>query len=323
METGQVLHIIVTVAALLGAAAVALVCDMLKTNNERLRQINMELRIRREEEQRRTEMALEQLRRIPAVTANSPIPSPLAPALTESVRHRFSEEQTREISRAGDTQGTRAFARDLLATTADQSETVEVSKAMGAGELRRRNWDELLHSARPRDVKHRGELIPFESLHNSQEVLHLPPGFHTSGGLDYLLESRSPFRGTVVAIGVNGLDETRHAEDSELRAVVTDYLRSLLEPGEFACQPSIDRYVIVSRERDAAAVRRFNELAGKLCDSELRRPSTNCALFSCGGFEASGEPLCDAVDIAGERMRDARNRQTAPMLETARRRKVV
>ena len=53
MELGQYqLQIFVSLVVILGAAFVALICDFLKGNNEQLRELNIELRVRREEEQR-------------------------------------------------------------------------------------------------------------------------------------------------------------------------------------------------------------------------------------------------------------------------------
>lgn len=54
MELGQYqLQIFVSLVVILGAAFVALICDFLKGNNEQLRELTVELKVRREEEQRR------------------------------------------------------------------------------------------------------------------------------------------------------------------------------------------------------------------------------------------------------------------------------
>jgi hypothetical protein len=64
METGQAMQIVVTVIAIIGAAAVAFVCDMLRMSNERLHRANLELRTRTKYEQRRADRAVEQLRQL-------------------------------------------------------------------------------------------------------------------------------------------------------------------------------------------------------------------------------------------------------------------
>ena len=54
MDLGSLeLQIFVSLTVVLGAAFVALVCDYLKGNNEQLREHNIELRVRKEEQERR------------------------------------------------------------------------------------------------------------------------------------------------------------------------------------------------------------------------------------------------------------------------------
>src|SRR5205807_1153255 len=82
---GNHLQIFVSAVVILGAAAVALICDLLKRNNEDLRALNVELRIRREEEQRRHELILQ-------TVAAAPVPLSLpAPAPVESMAVAISE----------------------------------------------------------------------------------------------------------------------------------------------------------------------------------------------------------------------------------------
>src|SRR5580700_9030183 len=57
MELGQYqLQIFVSLVVILGAAFVALICDFLKGNNEQLRELAIELKVRREEEQKRSHL---------------------------------------------------------------------------------------------------------------------------------------------------------------------------------------------------------------------------------------------------------------------------
>lgn len=62
------LQIFVSLMVVLGAAFVALVCDYLKGNNERLREANLELQVRRQEEHKR-EQWLERTQKQAAETA--------------------------------------------------------------------------------------------------------------------------------------------------------------------------------------------------------------------------------------------------------------
>src|SRR5580700_3028928 len=75
MELGQYqLQIFVGLVVVLAAAFVALICDFLKSNNEQLRELTIELKVRREEEQRHSQTMIPQT--VPAS----------APALRESMR---------------------------------------------------------------------------------------------------------------------------------------------------------------------------------------------------------------------------------------------
>jgi len=67
MELAQYqLQIFVSLVVILAAAFVALICDFLKGNNEQLRELAIELRVRREEEQRRPQTLAAQSMRAPS-----------------------------------------------------------------------------------------------------------------------------------------------------------------------------------------------------------------------------------------------------------------
>src|SRR5258706_10177139 len=78
------LQIFVSLIVVLGAAFVALVCDYLKGNNEQLREHNIELRVRKDEQERRGVLdparwldqmvSVTQGKAQPAATAAGPMP---------------------------------------------------------------------------------------------------------------------------------------------------------------------------------------------------------------------------------------------------------
>src|SRR5437762_1010138 len=51
-------QVFMSVIVIMAAAFVALVCDFLKGNNEMLREMNLELRVRREEEEKRIQLLM-------------------------------------------------------------------------------------------------------------------------------------------------------------------------------------------------------------------------------------------------------------------------
>ena len=88
MELGQYqLQIFVSLVVILGAAFVALICDFLKGNNEQLRELTVELKVRREEEQRRAQVmpAQPMATTRPVSTTNRVVAEPEAPRVEKRV----------------------------------------------------------------------------------------------------------------------------------------------------------------------------------------------------------------------------------------------
>src|SRR5579871_2208604 len=86
MELGQhSIQIFISLIVILAAAFVALVCDLLKGNNDQLRELAIELRVRREEEQRRAQM-------MPARTME-PAADSAPPTSTEPVKEPVKKAQ--------------------------------------------------------------------------------------------------------------------------------------------------------------------------------------------------------------------------------------
>lgn len=93
MELGQYqMQIFASLVVILGAALVALVCDLLKGNNEQLRELAIELRVRREEEHRRFQMLA------PRVLAEATAGAPAA-ALAEAPKPEAAEKPVETAER--------------------------------------------------------------------------------------------------------------------------------------------------------------------------------------------------------------------------------
>lgn len=199
MDTGNFIHVLITIVGIIGACAVALVCDMLKTNNERLREANLELQVRREEEQRRADLALEQLKRIAPLAGERSLPVPSGRSLAALEQAVGLAEPGGPPVQAGATMPeARLIAREFLEALSprgpaerrssesnaqeEAGETVAVAAASAPDPSPersrgpRKNWELLLKGGAPRpaiDVtpvpagRQRGELIPFESLQSS------------------------------------------------------------------------------------------------------------------------------------------------------------
>lgn len=80
------LQIFLSLFVVLGAAFVALVCDLLKGNNEQLRELNIELKVRREEETKRYEILLAQTQAAEERKQDAPAAFVEVPMAAEAMR---------------------------------------------------------------------------------------------------------------------------------------------------------------------------------------------------------------------------------------------
>jgi hypothetical protein len=93
MEFGQYqMQIALSLIVILGAALVALICDLLKGNNEQLRELAIELKVRREEENKRFQMLAPHALAAPAGSAIAG--NAIAPAMTQPAMERSAMERT-------------------------------------------------------------------------------------------------------------------------------------------------------------------------------------------------------------------------------------
>ena len=170
MELAQYqLQIFVSLVVILAAAFVALICDFLKGNNEQLRELVIELRVRREEGQRR-----------PQTLAVQSVPAPAARSMAAP-----SSERKRTASSDA------LAAMERGARLASSPRVKEASAPLPAAE----KPVELTPEAMPTPKKDWGALL---SRH-----ANVPAGFHEGFVLSQLVQSRQPVSGLVVSIGVN------------------------------------------------------------------------------------------------------------------------
>src|SRR5580704_4881513 len=84
MELGHYqLQFFVSSLVILGAAVAALICDFLRRNNEQLRELTIELKIRHEEEQKRARLLTPRPAGSAAKTENAAAPPPALSAPKE------------------------------------------------------------------------------------------------------------------------------------------------------------------------------------------------------------------------------------------------
>ncbi len=116
MELGPYqLQIFVSLIVILGAAFVALICDFLKGNNEQLRELTIELKIRREEEQKRVQMLMPQTAMALAAPAPAALPTPIKKEAKKEAGKALPERSVAPRALAAPAERRRVASSDALA----------------------------------------------------------------------------------------------------------------------------------------------------------------------------------------------------------------
>jgi len=308
MELAQYeLQIFVSLMVVLGAACVALIVDFLKRNNEQLRELTVELRVRREEEQRRSQRLTPQsLVSAPALkppvkaekrAEGSPFPRSVSQPPVERKRTP-SPDALAAMERGARLAASPRVKRpaepavrpEPVVETAPKPEIIPPPAATPG----RKDWGALLS----RGAQHVAQPAPVVKHGN-----HVPAGFHEGLVLSQLVQNRQPVSGLVVSIGVNA----KGHEDGALPHAVTDLVQSLIGPGDFACQTNAEEFLLIyPHEHEASAQRRLSRIAQQLWDFQLRSLGDFQILFSWGGVEVNSESIGDAIASANERMQETR-----------------
>jgi hypothetical protein len=133
-----------------------------------------------------------------------------------------------------------------------------------------------------------------------------PRGMIQQPALDKLLESREPFTGLVVSIGINDSDSSMWHSVGLMQSVGS-HIASLLTEQDFSCRTAYDEFVMVCPgEQGANSQRRLNHISERLWNYQLRGIGACSILFSWGGVEVQDQPLAEAIASATERMRETK-----------------
>lgn len=328
------LQIFVSLVVILGAAFVALICDFLKGNNEQLRELTVELKVRNEEERRRSQTMTPQ-----------PVAAP-APVKMESEK----KIETRAArSMAAPKEPKRAIAPEALAAMqrgaqlAGSPRVRAAAAAAGATSSAMNRTERRPEPAADPVVEPPIEIQPeapaviapqtpvaagkkdwnllLARKPAKQQVLDMAPvpaGYHDGYVLSHLVKQQQPVSGLVVSIGVN----TPREADGSMPESVKGLIQSLIGADDFACQSNEEEFLLIyPNEHGASAQRKLSQIAQRLWDFQLRSMGTFSILFSWGGIEVSSESLDEAIASANERMQETRrNRKLLkmqPRTETA------
>ncbi len=140
------------------------------------------------------------------------------------------------------------------------------------------------------------------------------PGIQDATVLATLMDSKQPFDGVIVAVGIN---DHPALEASSLDALI----QSLLLPQDAAFRSAEGEYLLVfPGERGRAAQHRLYHVSEQLWDYQLRKAGELRAALSWGGLEAQEETFAEAIATARERMHQHQRRAGAsPLVKPLRR----
>ena len=338
-------HIFVSLVVVLAAAGVALVCDLLKGNNEHLRELAVELKVRHEEAERRATMLEKRSKRVPDLSSVKPLveaapseplaapapaavaapPTPVAAPLpkpepvqvplpkvaasspVETQRTARPERRRREMSPA-----VAAVAQAAAAIVNNNKESQHAFASASSASSEQTSTQATAASETRR--KNWDSILKKTAPRQQGSVIPfesireaVPAGFHDASVLQRSVESGRTISGLIVSIGTNGLSAQGSQE-------VSEYLQGLLTGQDFACQSGTDEYVVIcGGEQGAGAQRRLSVIAEKLWDFQLRSIGGLGVQFSWGSFEARGERVGEAVATAIEQMQDTRQSRLGNM----------
>ncbi len=293
MELAQYqLQIFVSLVVILAAAFVALICDFLKGNNEQLRELAIELRVRREEDQRRSQTMTPR-------TIAAPVEQHLEAPAARSIA---APAQPRKRMPSADMQA--AIERGERLAASPKPKAPKAAPAPELVEKREEVTPEVMPKQAAVTKKQDWGALLSRRAEPAAVASDVPAGFHEGFVLSQLVQNRQPVSGLVVSIGVNA----PRNEDGSMPEAVKNLMQSLIGPGDFACQTDPEEFLVICpAERGASAQRRLSQIAQQLLGFPIERAlGSSQILFSWGGVEVKSESIDEAIASANERMHETR-----------------
>ena len=302
MEFGpDPLRTIVMIAEALGVSVVAFICELLRRNNEELRQRMREMLIYHGEHKPQatfTAPANATASAAAAIPATEMVSEP-EPEIAASLRSSLESNHELMLARLG---------FDSVMDSPAGEERV----ALKSPEKRmKKDWNAIL--SRSAAAVASTAPAPVSISGAAPRSPAAPTGFHDGFVLSQLVRSRQPVSGLVVSIGVNA---AQPHDGSETGEAVRALIQSLIGPEDFACQSGHDEFLLIyPRESGKAAQRRLNLVAQQLWDFQLQSLGALSILFSWGGVEVRSEAIDEAVAQASERMQETKRGRKLPTME--------
>jgi hypothetical protein len=346
MELGQYqLQIFVSLVVILGAAFVALICDFLKGNNEQLRELTVELKVRREEEQRRSHTLTPQLAGAPAMSLKAEMPvmdnrtdkraekkaearAARSMATSREPKRPVAPEALAAMERgaqlAGAPRPRAAAAARSEAPAASRVErpepapapVVEVTPQTAAPMMARQTQvaaskpmaagKKDWNSLLSRRANKSDEVIDIRAEQSKEDSQNA--GLVPAGFHDgFILSKLVQKRQPVSGLVVSiGVNTPREA-DGSMPEAVKELVQSLIGADDFACQSNQEEFLLIyPNAHGASAQRKLSQIAQQLWDFQLSSMGSFSILFSWGGVEVASESIDEAIASANQRMQETR-----------------
>jgi hypothetical protein len=163
-------------------------------------------------------------------------------------------------------------------------------------------------------------VLESEPLDAAEGLLTLPPGPHDAAALEQALQTTTPFRGTVIALGFSrGKAKPtagRALDPQETTQAVEKLIKSLLTPRDAVFPSAQDEYLLaLPDETGPPAQRRLQYVSESLWDYQIRSVGVSSILFYWGSAESNSEPLSTVVAAAKERMEQTKRTRERPPSE--------
>jgi hypothetical protein len=312
-------QIFASLALILAACAVALICDYLKGRNEKLRELAVELKVRREESDKLVNMLASQ---------DSPLVTPPSKETVLSLQ-ATGPERERDLSRAHAPSGRQvALPPPVIATQNGQKRlSPEAMIGIIRNALKARTRADAPKPEPAPAFEPAAQIVPPAEVRPVQEPAHetsvlldpaiaatagpidalsLPSGLQPASVLKRLVDSEYRVSGLIVSISVTTPSQSETA--SEFPDAVRSAIGALLNAGEFASPTGSGEFVVISPHvRGALAQRRLSRITQHLWDMQLGSLGQFQLQFIWGGLEVRDEAIQDALDSAAERMQAARH----------------
>jgi hypothetical protein len=349
------MQIALSLIVILGAALVALLCDLLKGNNEQLRELALELRVRCEEQNKRFQMLAPHALAAPAgntapkneeaVAAGRPVVSAALKRSDRREKRTIAPEALAAMQRGEQLASSPRPRRVpdqvpaepvVKVPVVEVMQTAEVMEVMQAAEAKpapppmavKTMAVKTMVAKQPAGLSRDwGSVLnagrqsmkqskPADTVIATAESVEVGQALPAGFQDGFVLTRLVESRQPVSGLVVSIGVSTAQDAHCSLPADVRALIQSLIGPDDFAVQSGKSEFLLIyPGERGASSHRRLTQIAEQLWDFQLRSLGVLSILFSWGGVEVRDESIDEAIASATERMEETRRNRRVLTME--------